>query len=103
MSEPKISMSNLAPTAVEQENDSNVQGLFVTQKRNGKLYLYSITLTLDDNVFITMHKFHAEYHRIVRLPPYHFYDKAWIFWKPVIEQAVLSEVRILLSLLSHLA
>jgi hypothetical protein len=93
MSEPNVSMSNITTPVAGPLVKSDVQWLFVSQKRNGKLYLYTVTLNLDDTMFIAMHKLRAEYHRIKLLPPYHFYDQAWIFWKPIIEQAILSEVR----------
>jgi hypothetical protein len=65
---------------------------FIRQKRGGKLYLHKLRLNPVDDGSVIMQKLHQEYDYVKSLPPYRFWDKAWIFWKPVVEVATLSEV-----------
>lgn len=65
---------------------------FILQKRGGKLYLHKLRLNPVDDGSVVMQKIHQEYDYVKSLPPYRFWDKAWIFWKPVVEVATLSEV-----------
>lgn len=65
---------------------------FIPRKRGGKLYLHKLRLNPVDSGSVVMHKLHHEYEYVKSLSPYRFWDKAWIFWKPVVEVATLSEV-----------
>lgn len=64
----------------------------VVQKRGGRLYLHKLRLNPVDDGSMVMQKLRQEYNYVKSLPPYGVWDKAWIFWKPVVEVATLSEV-----------
>jgi hypothetical protein len=79
--------------AVQPQSTRYFYWRFISQKRGGKLYLHKLRLNPVGDGSMVMQKLHQEYNYVKSLPPYRFWDKAWIFWKPVVEVATLSEVR----------
>ena len=72
--------------------NQNLYWRFILPKRGGRLYLHKLRLNPTDDGPAVMQKLSKEYDRVNSLPLYRFWDKAWIFWKPVVEIATLSEV-----------
>jgi hypothetical protein len=65
---------------------------FILPKPRGKLYLHTLPLDPTYDGSAVMKRLHEEYDQVKSLPPYRFWDGAWVFWKPVVEIALLSEV-----------
>jgi hypothetical protein len=54
--------------------------------------LHKLRLSPVDDGSVVMQKLHQEYDYVKSLMPCRFWDKAYIFRKPVVEVATLSEV-----------
>lgn len=66
----------------------------VFQTCGGKLYIHSSKLHLLDSGFIAFHKLRNAYRQTRTQHPYNFWDKTSLFWKPIVEVAILSTVSI---------
>lgn len=62
------------------------------QKRNDTAYLYFLELSLCDSGPTALAKLRAEYDRLAKKTTHNICGKSGVFWQPVVEVALLSEV-----------
>jgi hypothetical protein len=64
----------------------------VLQTCSGKLYRHQLELDLNDTGVTSMQKLQVQYQSLKSRLPYRFWDRIMLFWKPVVETAILSTV-----------
>jgi hypothetical protein len=84
---------NIASPIVRGGTSEDVTWPFVLQSVGGKLYIHHVKLSLHDTGTVALQKLRRKYTLVKSEQPYRLLDKFPVFWKPVIQTAVLSPVR----------
>jgi hypothetical protein len=64
----------------------------VLQTCSGELYIHRLELDSNDTGVTSMQKLQVQYQSLKSSLPYRFWDRVILFWKPVVETAILSTV-----------
>jgi hypothetical protein len=64
----------------------------VLQTCSGKLYIHRLEMDSNDTSVASMQKLQIRYQSLKYSSTYKFWDRVILFWKPVIETAILSVI-----------
>jgi hypothetical protein len=85
--------SNSFSPIVRESTSDDVTWPFILQSVGGKLYIHHVKLSLHDTGTVALQKLRRKYNLVKSEQPYRLLDKFPLFWKPVIQTAVLSPVK----------